>query len=99
MRNPSPPRKGAPLRRSPAAWFDRDSDGRCEAGEATSLRALGVRSVATRGRDGGDGVLGNPAGIVLESGRQVPTYDWITEPADGSAALPLLLPHVRTSGE
>ena len=60
-----------------AVWFDRNADGVSDAGEIASLDSLGITAVATRmtGHDGDAPMC--TAGLKLQDGRTVPTYDWI----------------------
>jgi hypothetical protein len=61
-----------------AAWFDRNSNGRGEPGEVVPLSDLAIESLAVDA-DGHDGeALRSSAGIVLRSGRTLPTYDWVS---------------------
>jgi hypothetical protein len=71
-----------------AAWFDRNGNGVSDAGEVVALEKLGVQSIAVRPDGETDGMLMHSAGLTLEDGRTVPTYDWVTEPSDGAAHLP-----------
>jgi hypothetical protein len=71
-----------------AAWFDRDSDGRSDPGEVTPVAELGIVAIATRAASCDGDILENAVGMLLNDGRAVPTFDWVTRPADG-AALPL----------
>jgi hypothetical protein len=75
-----------------AAWFDRNGNGVSDAGEVVALEKLGVQSIAVRPDGETDGMLMHSAGLTLEDGRTVPTYDWVTEPADGVGHLPQRLP-------
>lgn len=64
-----------------SVWFDRNSNGRCDAGEVVPVADLGIVGIATR-PDGSDGI--SPmcaAGLKLRDGRTVPTYDWIAPAA------------------
>jgi hypothetical protein len=58
-------------------WFDRNSNGRSDTAEVVSLETLGIAAVATRptGRDRKSPM--HSAGIGLNDGRTVATYDWI----------------------
>ena len=56
-------------------WCD-DGDGVCLPGELHSLRQLGIRALATRGRPFGDGLF-NARGIDYEDGGFGPSYDWM----------------------
>jgi len=68
-----------------AAWFDRNCDGVCDRGEVVGLRALGVAALAVRAAGRTGAAPFNPAGLRLRTGRVLPTYDWIAEPAAGTA--------------
>ncbi|HPC96891.1 MAG TPA: hypothetical protein PLU87_18245 [Sedimentisphaerales bacterium] len=69
-----------------SVWFDRNSDGLSDSGEVIPVCRLGISAIATR-PDGLDGI--SPmcaAGLTLEDGRVLPTYDWIAPPATPTAA-------------
>ena len=65
-----------------AVWFDRNANGVTDADELVSLESLGIAAVATRatGHDGASPMCS--AGLKLEDGRIVPTYDWIAPAID-----------------
>jgi len=65
-----------------SAWFDRNSNGISECAEVIDVQRLGILSISTQYTEDDD-VPHNPAGMVLQNGRVIPTYDWITSPVTG----------------
>ncbi|MFB6344954.1 MAG: hypothetical protein ABEK50_04170 [bacterium] len=63
-----------------SAWFDRNQNGRTDAGEVLSLRKIGVEALAVEptGREGT--TLKASPGIILEDGLRLPTWDWKAKP-------------------
>lgn len=72
-----------------AVWFDTNSNGRSEPGEVIRVQDAGVQLLRTRptGRDHGAHM--NKAGIILDNGRVLPTYDWIASPVEHAVTVPL----------
>ncbi len=71
---------GAELR-GISAWFDRNSNGRSDRGEAVSLERLGITALGTRS-SGYDGECPmHRSGIRFRDGRTLPSYDWIAPAA------------------
>jgi hypothetical protein len=66
-----------------AVWFDRNENGTSDAGEVVGLGSLGIAAVAARGTTEEGGGPANRAGLRLNDGRVLPTYDWTTAPARG----------------
>lgn len=62
-----------------AVWFDRNSNGISDKGEVAGLSELGIHAISARGALAPDGTLMNRAGLLLSSGKTIPTYDWIAE--------------------
>ena len=62
-----------------AVWFDRNSNGISEKSEVAGLDEIGIRAISARGAADSDGTLMNREGLILSSGRTIPTYDWIAE--------------------
>jgi hypothetical protein len=72
----------------PGCLFDRNGNGVSDAGEVLPLPRLGVRALSVRATGkAADGSPSNPAGLTLSDGRQLPTYDWLAQPA-GNAPTP-----------
>lgn len=65
-----------------AAWFDRNIDGVSDPGEVVSLESLRIRAIMTEptGEDGGAPM--HRAGLLLDDGSTIPTFDWIASPLD-----------------
>jgi hypothetical protein len=63
-----------------SVWFDRNSNGKSEAGEVHGLEQLQIISVACRPTGIKDNWPMNDKGITFRNGCEVPTYDWISEP-------------------
>jgi len=63
-----------------SVWFDKNSNGKSEAGEVQGLEQLQIISVACRPTGIEDNWPMNDKGITFRNGRKVPTYDWISEP-------------------
>ncbi|HZW09259.1 MAG TPA: hypothetical protein VFF69_05085 [Phycisphaerales bacterium] len=68
-----------------AVWSDRDGDGVSDPGEVIPASGAGVTALGAHAPSTHDGCPANPWGIELADGRVLPTYDWITGPAAGSA--------------
>jgi len=63
-----------------SVWFDRNSNGVSEPGEVTTVQDLGIRAIATT-VEGFDGIHPtNAKGLVLNDGRVLQSWDWITKP-------------------
>jgi hypothetical protein len=63
-----------------SVWFDRNSNGISDYGEVLPIQETGILSVATSPDSQSMYYLMNRTGIVLEDGRRLATYDWITAP-------------------
>jgi hypothetical protein len=63
-----------------SVWFDKNSNGKSEAGEVLSLEQLQIVSIACRSTGTRNNWSMNEKGIMFKDGRTVPTYDWISEP-------------------
>ena len=63
-----------------SVWFDKNSNGKSEAGEVLSLEQLEITSIACRPTGTLNNWPMNERGIMFRNGRTVPTYDWISEP-------------------
>lgn len=59
-----------------AVWRDTNGNGISEPGEVIPARQFGVARIATRATGRQDGALSNPAGIQMQGGTSLPTYDW-----------------------
>ncbi len=70
-----------------AVWFDRDSDGVSNAGEVVPIEKTAIASLATKSTSRQGRSPANEAGLVMSDGRVLPTYDWVTEPADDDGAI------------
>jgi hypothetical protein len=62
-------------------WFDRNVNGRSDPGEVQPITDFGVQAIRTRSTGSDHGMPMNAQGIVLKSGKVVPTYDWLVSPA------------------
>ena len=74
-----------------AAWFDKDSDGVSDEGEVVSLGQLGIRALSVNSDGSDKGMLTCSNGVMLEDGTTLPSYDWVTTPAEPAQGLPLRL--------
>ncbi len=63
-----------------AVWFDRNSDGTSDPGEVIPIEQLGIRALATRATGHAGQSPMNSAGLRMNDGRVLPTYDWVTSP-------------------
>ena len=63
-------------------WFDRNGNGRCEPGEVVDLDTLGITAIVVHAtaRDGRSPM--NPAGLRLNDGHVLATWDWTTTPVE-----------------
>lgn len=68
-----------------SVWFDRNSNAHADEGEVVPVEQFGVVSLSTQctGFDGNSPM--NAAGLELNDGRIVPTYDWIASPSPAPA--------------
>lgn len=64
-----------------AVWQDRNQNGKWDAGETTPLTTVGVVGLATQSTQTVGDSLANPAGLRMNDGRTLPTYDWVTQPS------------------
>jgi hypothetical protein len=64
-----------------AAWFDTNANAKSDPGEVRPLADLGIEAIAVKAqsRDGASPM--HPAGLRLRDGRELPTYDWVAQPA------------------
>ncbi len=58
-------------------WFDRDSDGVSDEGEVVAVQSLGIEWLSCRADRNEGEVPRSAAGVRLDDGRVLPTYDWI----------------------
>jgi hypothetical protein len=67
-----------------ALWHDRNSDGVSDPGEVVPVRRTQVEAISVRG----DSLVGqmpaNFEGLRMRGDKVLPTYDWITSPADAN---------------
>ncbi len=70
-----------------SAWFDTNSNGQSDPGEVTPVKKLGITAIQTRIMGYSKGMPMHPQGLSLENGQTVPTYDWMTRPAQATTAL------------
>jgi len=66
-----------------AVWFDRDSDAVSDPGEVVPIEKTPIASLATKSTSWEGRSPANPAGLTLNNGQVLPTYDWVTEPIVG----------------
>src|SRR5207244_2526964 len=63
-----------------AVWFDRNGDGVSQRDEVVPIELLGVKTISVSAT----GVTGespmSAAGVTMQDGRVLPTYDWMAEP-------------------
>jgi len=59
-----------------AVWRDANGNGVCDPGEVVPIEQLGIAKIATHATWAADGTLQTTAGITLQNGRMLPTYDW-----------------------
>jgi hypothetical protein len=71
---------GAELR-GIGVWFDRNANGRSDPGEVQPVTDFGMQAIRTRSTGSDHGMPMNAQGLVLKSGKVVPTYDWLVSPA------------------
>lgn len=60
-------------------WFDRNSNGRSEPGEVSSVERLGIRSIDTRVTGADSGMPMSRQGLRFQDGHSVSTYDWTVQ--------------------
>ena len=60
-----------------AIWRDADSDGQSDPGEVRPLSAWRIRSLSCRFERHPSGLLFSPAGVLLDDGTLVPSYDLV----------------------
>ncbi len=77
-----------------AAWFDRNSNGVSDPGEVVPVGELGIAAISCRATSEDSGCPANPSGIILSTGKRVPTYDWIAHTVAESKHLPRVLPSI-----
>ncbi|MDX1564380.1 MAG: hypothetical protein R3236_03190 [Phycisphaeraceae bacterium] len=65
-----------------AIWFDRNTNGRSDDGEVVPIEKTPVKSLSVRALSSEEAAPANPAGLVLQDGRALPTYDWIAGSID-----------------
>jgi len=63
-----------------AVWFDRNSNGRADAGEVVPVEKCGIRDISARATSKSGMSPCNSAGITLQDGSVLPTYDWVAQP-------------------
>lgn len=60
-----------------ALWQDRDGDGLSGPGEVRPVAAFGIASLGYAHQRACDDFWVSPAGVTFQSGRSMPTYDWL----------------------
>lgn len=63
-----------------SVWFDRDGNGVSDPGEVVTVKSLGIAGLRTQPTGKGANHVSNPNGLILQSGRELPTWDWLTAP-------------------
>ncbi len=69
-----------------SAWFDRNSNGRCEPDEVVPLTRLQIESISVAPVCFEQGLAMVPDGLTTKDGRTLTTYDWSPSPIDSSAS-------------
>ena len=66
-------------------WFDRNGNGKCDPGEVTPAKQLGITSISCCATGSDDATLSSDSGIVMADGTSRKTWDWVAEsvPANG----------------
>jgi len=64
-----------------AVWFDRNGDGVSSRDEVTPVLELGIRSLACQATARDEEHPTNPRGVRFSDGRELPTWDWLPQPA------------------
>ncbi len=62
-----------------SVWFDRNGNGKCDAGEMVSVKRLGIRRISVQSNSRNKGLLWNGNGVEFADGHHGVTCDW--EPA------------------
>jgi len=62
-----------------SVWFDKNGNGKCDAGELIPAKLLGIRKLSVRSDGRNQGLLWNANGVEFEDGHHGVTCDW--EPA------------------
>lgn len=65
-----------------ALWYDRNSNGKSDAGEVISIEKTEITGLRTKfdSREGDSFV--SSSGVQLKNGQLLPTYDWVTTPLE-----------------
>jgi hypothetical protein len=62
-------------------WFDRNSNGVSDPGEVVPIEKTGIAAISVRATSRSGDSPCNMAGLRMQDGRVLPTYDWVTTPA------------------
>jgi hypothetical protein len=65
-----------------SVWFDRDGNGVSGPGEVVPVKSLGIAGLRTQATSKGSNHVSNPKGLILQGGRELPTWDWLTSPIE-----------------
>ena len=63
-----------------SVWFDRDGNGVSSPGEVVPVNLLEIAGLRTQATSKGANHVSNPNGLILQSGQELPTWDWLTSP-------------------
>jgi hypothetical protein len=61
-------------------WRDANGDGTCQPNEVASLASHHIAAIAARSTGTREGTLYNSRGVILDDGKQRPSYDWMPSP-------------------
>jgi hypothetical protein len=64
-----------------AVWLDRDQDGVSDRGEVVAIADTPIAAIAAHASGMSGVTVMNARGLRLKDGRELPTWDWIAEPA------------------
>lgn len=71
-----------------SVWFDRDGNGVSSPGEVVPVKSIGIAGLRTQATSKGANHVSNPNGLILQSGQELPTWDWLTSPVQSGIANP-----------